>query len=310
MKVGIVGCGLVGSTAAYAMALEGAARDLVLIDLNPAVARAHAEDILHATPFATSVRIAAGDYPDLRGAEAVVLACGVAQRPGETRLQLLERNAEVFRNVLARVMESAPEAILVVASNPVDVMTQIVTRISGLPASRVIGSGTILDTARFRALLGEHLRVAPQSVHAYVLGEHGDSEVLVWSSARVGGVPIPDFAQQVGRPLTEEAKARVDEGVRRAAYRIIEGKGATYHGIGAGLARIIRAIRDDERTVLTLSSMSTDVEGLDEVSLSLPRVLGAAGIGAELRPTLSGEEQEALRKSAEILRAAADLLGC
>jgi L-lactate dehydrogenase len=310
MKVGIVGCGLVGSTAAYAMALEGAARDLVLIDLNPAVARAHAEDILHATPFATSVRIAAGDYPDLRGAEAVVLACGVAQRPGETRLQLLERNAEVFRNVLARVMESAPEAILVVASNPVDVMTQIVTRISGLPASRVIGSGTILDTARFRALLGEHLRVAPQSVHAYVLGEHGDSEVLVWSSARVGGVPILDFAQQVGRPLTEEAKARVDEGVRRAAYRIIEGKGATYHGIGAGLARIIRAIRDDERTVLTLSSMSTDVEGLDEVSLSLPRVLGAAGIGAELRPTLSGEEQEALRKSAEILRAAADLLGC
>jgi L-lactate dehydrogenase len=310
VKVGIVGCGLVGSTAAYAMALEGAARDLVLIDLNPAVARAHAEDILHATPFASPVRIAAGDYPDLRGAEAVVLACGVAQRPGETRLQLLERNAEVFRKVLARVTENAPEAILVVASNPVDVMTQVVTRISGLPASRVIGSGTILDTARFRALLGEHLCVAPQSVHAYVLGEHGDSEVLVWSSARVGGVPILDFAQQAGRPLTEEAKTRIDEGVRRAADRIIEGKGATYHGIGAGLARIVRAIRDDERTVLTLSSMSMDAEGLDEVSLSLPRVLGAGGINAELRPVLSGEEQEALRKSAEILREAAGLLGC
>ncbi len=310
MKVGIVGCGLVGSTAAYAMALEGAARNLVLIDLNPAVARAHAEDILHATPFATPVRIAAGDYPDLRGAEAVVLACGVAQRPGETRLQLLERNAEVFRKVLARVTENAPEAILVVASNPVDVMTQVVTRISGLPASRVIGSGTILDTARFRALLGEHLCVAPQSVHAYVLGEHGDSEVLIWSSARVGGVPILDFAQQAGRPLTEKAKTRIDEGVRRAAYRIIEGKGATYHGIGAGLARIVRAIRDDERTVLTLSGMCMDVEGLDEVSLSLPRVLGAGGINAELRPVLSGEEQEALRKSAEILREAAGLLGC
>jgi len=310
MKIGIVGCGLVGSTAAYAMALEGAARDLVLIDLNPAVARAHAEDILHATPFASPVRIAAGDYPDLRGAEAVVLACGVAQRPGETRLQLLERNAEVFRKVLARVMESAPSAILVVASNPVDVMTQVVTRVSGHPAGRVIGSGTILDTARFRALLGEHLGVAPQSVHAYVLGEHGDSEVLVWSGARVGGVPVLDFAEQVGRPLTEGAKARVDEGVRRAAYRIIEGKGATYHGIGAGLARIVRAIRDDERTVLTLSSMSMDVEGLDEVSLSLPRVLGAGGISAELRPALSGAEQEALRKSAEILREAAGQLGC
>jgi L-lactate dehydrogenase len=310
MKVGIVGCGLVGSTAAYAMALEGAARDLVLIDLNPALARAHAEDILHATPFATPVRIFSGDYPDLRGAEAVVLACGVAQRPGETRLQLLERNAEVFRQVVARVMDNAPEAILVVASNPVDVMTQAVTRISGLPAGRVIGSGTILDTARFRALLGDHLGVAPQSVHAYVLGEHGDSEVLVWSSAKVGGVPVMDFAEQVGRPLTEEAKAGIDEGVRRAAYRIIEGKGATYHGIGAGLARILRAIRDDERTVLTLSCVSAAVEGVEEVSLSLPRVLGAAGIGDELRPALSGEEREALRRSAEILSEAAGQLGC
>jgi L-lactate dehydrogenase len=310
MKVGIVGCGLVGSTAAYAMALEGAARNLVLIDLNAAVARAHAEDILHATPFASPVRIAAGDYPDLQGAEAVVLACGVAQRPGETRLELLERNAEVFRKVLARVTEAAPGAILIVASNPVDVMTQVVFRISGLPAGRVIGSGTILDTARFRALLGEHLEVAPQSVHAYVLGEHGDSEVLVWSSARVGGVPIRDFAEQVGRPLTEDVVARVDEGVRRAAYRIIEGKGATHHGIGAGLARIVRAIRDDERTVLTLSGMSMDAEGMDGVSLSLPRVLGAGGMGAELRPSLSPEEQEALRRSAGILREAANKLGC
>jgi len=310
MKVGIVGCGLVGSTAAYAMALEGAARDLVLIDLNPAVARAHAEDILHATPFAATVRISAGDYPGLQGADAMVLACGVAQRPGETRLELLERNADVFRKVVSRVMESAPEAILIVASNPVDVMTQVATRISGLPPGRVIGSGTILDTARFRALLGEHLGVAPQSVHAYVLGEHGDSEVLVWSSARVGGVPIGDFAEQVGRPLTEEVKARIDEAVRRAADRIIEGKGATYHGIGGGLARIVRAIRDDERTVLTLSSLSRDAEGVGNVCLSLPRVLGGRGIEAELRPALSSEECEALSKSARLLKEAASQLGC
>ena len=310
MKVGIVGCGLVGSTAAYAMALEGAARDLVLIDLNPAVAQAHAEDILHATPFSTPVRIAAGDYPDLKGADAVVLACGVAQRSGETRLQLLERNAKVFREVLPQVLEHASEPLLIVASNPVDVMTQVVTRSAGLAPGRVIGSGTILDTARFRALLGEHLRVAPQSVHAYVLGEHGDSEVLVWSSARVGGVPISDFAEQSGRPITEDVKARIDEGVRHAAHRIIEGKGATYHGIGGGLARIVRAIRDDERTALTLSSLSMDVEGVNEVSLSLPRILGGKGLEAELRPVLSDEEQGALRKSAEILRKAASQLGC
>jgi L-lactate dehydrogenase len=292
------------------MALEGAARELVLIDLDAAVARAHAEDILHATPFATPVRIAAGDYADLEGADAVVLACGVAQRSGETRLHLLERNAQVFREVLSRVLDNATEPILIVASNPVDVMTQVVTRISGIAPGRVIGSGTILDTARFRALLGEYLRVAPQSVHAYVLGEHGDSEVLVWSSARVGGVPISDFAEQSGRPITNEVKARIDEGVRRAAYRIIEGKGATYHGIGGGLARIVRAIRDDERTALTLSCLSMDVEGVDEVSLSLPRILGARGIEAELRPTLSDEEHAALRKSAETLQEAASQLGC
>jgi L-lactate dehydrogenase len=309
MKVGIVGCGLVGSTTAYAMALEGAARELVLVDLNPDLARAHAEDILHATPFGTPVRVAAGDYPDLEGADAVVLACGVAQRTGETRFQLLERNAAVFREVLSRILTYSPEPILIVASNPVDVMTQIATRISGLAPNRVIGSGTILDSARFRALLGEHLRVAPQSVHAYVLGEHGDSEVLVWSSARVGGVPVGDFAEQVGRPITGEVKVRTDEGVRRAAYRIIEGKGATFHGIGAGLARIVRTIRDDERTVLTLSCLSANVEGVGEVTLSLPRVLGARGVEAEFRPALSEEEHEALCRSAEILRDAASRLG-
>lgn len=177
----------------------------------------------------------------------MVLAAGVAQRPGETRLQLLDRNAQVFAQVVPRVLEAAPEAVLLVATNPVDVMTQVAYRLSGLPPGRVVGSGTILDTARFRALLAEYLRVAPQSVHAYVLGEHGDSEVLVWSSAQVGGVPLLEFAEARGRALSPEDRARIDEGVRRAAYRIIEGKGATYYGIGAGLARLVRAILTDEK---------------------------------------------------------------
>lgn len=309
MKVGIVGCGLVGSSAAYAIALQGAASELVLVDLNEKAARAHAEDILHATPFAATVRISAGDYELLEGASAVILACGVAQRPGETRLELLARNARIFETVIGRVVERAPGALLIVATNPVDIMTQVVTRISGLPPARVIGSGTILDTARFRALLGESLHISPRSVHAYVLGEHGDSEVLVWSSVRAGGIPLESFAQQAGQPLTEEMRGRIDEGVRRAAYRIIEGKGATYHGIGAGLARIVRAIRDDERTVLTLSSLTMDVEGLDEICLSLPRVLCRTGILGELRPALSAEEHDALHRSAGILREAATSLG-
>ncbi len=309
MKVGIVGAGFVGSTAAYAMALGGVATEIVLIDLNEKLAQAHAEDLLHATPFARPVRITAGSYAQLEGARLVVLACGVGQRPGETRLELLQRNYRVFEQVIPQVLRAAPEAILLVASNPVDVINQMVTKISGLPASRVIASGTILDTARFRALLSEHLHVAPQSVHAVVVGEHGDSEVLVWSGARVAGLPLEDFAAQCGCPLTESARQRIDEGVRRAAYRIIEGKGATYFGIGAGLARIARAIRDDELVVLTVSIVTSGIEGFDGISLSLPRVVGRAGVLSTLRPEFSAEEGEKLRRSAQIIRDAASQIG-
>lgn len=309
MKVGIVGCGFVGSTAAYAMALEGAASEIVLVDLKSELAKAHAEDILHATPFARPVRIIAGDYADLKGSGAVVLACGAAQRPGETRLELLGRNAHVFEAVVPRVLREAPDTLLIVASNPVDIITHMVTRISGLSPGRIIGTGTMLDTARFRALLGGHLQVAPASVHAYVLGEHGDSEVLIWSSADVGGVPLADFAQQIGRPLADHARASIEEGVRRAAYRIIEGKGATYYGIGAGIARLVRAIRGNEGAVLTISSLSAKIANLRDVCLSLPRVVGAQGVAAELRPNLSSAELEALHHSADVLRRAAGELG-
>ncbi len=301
MKIGVVGCGFVGSSGAFAIALEGKANTLILVDLNADLARAHAEDILHATPFREPIRVAAGDYPMLKGADLVVLACGVGQKPGETRLQLLQRNVKVFQDVVPRVLEHAPQTILLIVSNPVDIMTQVVSKISDIPPQRVIGSGTILDTARFRTLLAEHLNIAPQSVHAYVLGEHGDSEVLAWSTGKVGGVPVAEFAAQIGRPITEEIEIKIDDGVRNAAYRIIEGKGATYYGIGAGIARIARAIGDDEGAVLTLSN----VDGFGGASLSLPRVLKAKGIETTIQPMLSKEEADALQKSAEILKAAA-----
>jgi L-lactate dehydrogenase len=301
MKIGIIGCGFVGSSSAFAIALVGAATELVLVDLNADLANAHAEDILHATPFSKPVRIAAGDYSTLKGAGLVVLSCGVGQKPGESRLKLLERNVNVFQNVVPRVLEHAPDSVLLIVSNPVDIITQVVTKISNLPPKRVIGSGTILDTARFRTLLAEHLGLAPHSVHAYVLGEHGDSEVLAWSSGKVGGVPVEEFATQIGRPITDDVKARIDDGVRRAAYRIIEGKGATYYGIGAGIARIAKAIRDDESAVLTLSN----IEGANGVSFSLPRVLKATGVVATIQPLLSDEEAQALNHSAEILKTAA-----
>ncbi|MGO9018514.1 MAG: L-lactate dehydrogenase [Syntrophobacteraceae bacterium] len=308
MKAGIVGCGFVGSTAAYTLALRGLVSELVLIDINAKAAKAHAEDILHATPFARAVRVVAGDYRLLEQADVVILCCGVGQRPSETRLQLLERNAAVFSAVVGQVLRYAQDPILLVASNPVDIMTHVTVKLSGLPPEKVIGSGTILDTARFRALLGELLGVSPSSIHAYVLGEHGDSEVLAWSSVKVGGVPITDFARQMGRNLTEEVMNRITHGVRRGAYSIIEGKGATYFGIGAGLAHIVQSIRDDERRILTVSGLTSDVAEFKGTCLSLPRLVGASGIMAEFGPDLSIAEREGLRKSAEILREAVNEL--
>lgn len=306
MKIGIVGAGMVGSAAAYALALRGTVSHVVLVDRNAALARAQAEDIAHAVPFASATRVEAGDYPDLAGAAVVVIAAGVAQEPGETRIALLGRNAAVFRDVIAQILAAAPDAILLVASNPVDVMTQVATRLSGLPAARVIGSGTILDTARFRWLLGRHLGMAPQSVHAFVLGEHGDSEVLAWSSAHAGSIPLASVARQTGVPLTDAVRAAIDTGVRRAAYTIIEGKGATWYGIGAGLQRIIQAIVRDEGAVLSVSIATPEVEGVRDVALSIPRVIGGAGVIADLMPELAPSEHAELRRSAEILKDLAD----
>lgn len=307
-KIGIVGAGMVGSAAAYALALNGTAGRIVLVDRNEALADAQAEDIRHATPFASATQVDAGGYADLAGAEVVILAAGVSQQPGETRLALLGRNAAVFADVVAQVRAAAPEAILLIASNPVDIMTDVATRLSGLPPARVIGSGTILDTARFRSLLGRHLGISPQSVHAYVLGEHGDSEVLAWSTARAGSVPIRDFAAQIGRPISDAVVAEVDEGVRRAAYRIIAGKGATWYGIGAGLARIVRAITRDEAAVLSVSMRTSEVAGLRDVALSLPRIVGRAGVMADLVPELDAAETAALARSAALLEATARAL--
>jgi len=301
MKVGVVGCGLVGSAAGFAIVLTGSAKALALVDVNKDLAEAQAEDILHATPFAEALAISAGDYDTLTGCHLVIMTCGVAQRPGESRLGLLKRNAAIFREVIPKVLEFAPDSLLLIASNPVDILTDVVARSSGLPRGRVFGSGTVLDTARFRSLIGACFGVAAHSVHAYVLGEHGDSEVLVWSSARVAGVPVGDFGEQIGAPLTDGMKADIDERVRRAAYRIISGKGFTNYGIGAGLAKIARVIRDDDRTVLTLSMPTDFIEGLNGMSLSLPRILGASGVLATVRPPLSPEEDSALQRSAQVL---------
>lgn len=304
MKVGIIGAGFVGATSAYAIVLQGAASEVVIVDRDSARADAQADDIVHAAPFSHPVVVRGGGYGDLDGADVVIVAAGVGQEPGESRLQLLERNAAVFSQIIPEVRTAAEGALLLIATNPVDVMTDVACRLAELDPARVIGTGTMLDTARFRTLLGEHLRISSQSVHAFVIGEHGDTEVLHWSGAHAAGIPVDSYAAQAGIPLTDEAKAGIDDAVRNAAYRIIEGKGATYYGIGGGVARLVRAIRSDERAVLAVSIITPDVDGVGEVALSLPRVIGAEGVVETIYPDLDERERAALRASAETLAGA------
>jgi len=304
MKIGIVGCGMVGSTSAYALVMSGVGREIVLVDLNRARAEAEANDIYHAVPFAHPLTVRAGDYPDLAGAQVVVIAGGVAQKPGETRLQLLQRNADVFRQIVPSVLRYTPEAVLLVVSNPVDIMTHLAAHFaaeSRVPPTRVIGSGTTLDTARFRTLLGRHFGVDPHHVHAYVIGEHGDSEVLVWSQATIAGVPLDQFR---GNPLTKTERLQIDEQVRRAAYHIIAGKGATYYGIGSAVARIVDVLLHDQRAILTICCRITGVLDCDGATLALPHLVGGEGALATIPLLLDAAEQDALRRSAGILREA------
>jgi L-lactate dehydrogenase len=312
MKIAIVGCGMVGSASAYALVMRGVGREIVLVDLNRARAEAEANDIYHAVPFASPMTVRAGDYADIAGARVVVIAGGVAQRPGETRLELLQRNAEVFRQIVPAVLRAAPDAVLLVVTNPVDIMTHLAAHFAAefnVPPSRVIGSGTTLDTARFRALLGQHFDVDPQHVHAYVIGEHGDSEVLVWSQATIAGLSTDEFAHVYGRPLDEAKRRRIDENVRRAAYHIIAGKGATYYGIGSAVTRIVDVIVHDQRAILTICSRISGAPDCEGVTLALPHLIGGGGKLATIPLPLDSAERDGLRKSAGILRDAIGALG-
>ena len=307
MKIGIVGSGLVGSTAAYALVMQGIGREIVLVDKNEARARAEADDVLHAVPFAHPLQVSAGNYVTLSGSRVVIITAGVNQRPNETRLQLLGRNAAVFRDVVPQVLANAPDAVLVVATNPVDVMTHLAASYAadcGVPASRVIGSGTMLDTARFRTLLGSHLRVDAYHVHGYVIGEHGDSEVLTWSLVTVGGMPLEAFCHLQGIRLDEALRQEIDYKVRHAAYNIIAGKGASYYGVGSALARIVNVILHDQRAILTVCAAMPEVAGVSDVTLSLPHVVGGEGVLATLPLPLNEGEESALCASARIIRKA------
>lgn len=306
MKVGIIGAGSVGSATAFALIMRGVARKVVLIDANEKKAQAEAMDIAHAAPFAYANKVKAGTYEDLKGAEVVIVTAGANQKPGETRIDLLGRNAKIFESIIPQVAKYAPDTILLITSNPADIMTEVAIKLSGFPRERVIGSGTVLDTSRFRTLLGYHLGVSPKSIHANVLGEHGDSEVLAWSNGDAGSVQIEELARMENKPFTADVKAHIDDCVRNAAYKIIDGKGATFYGIAGALCQICQAISNNEYAILTVSTHHDDVEGVKDVCLSLPTVVGKRGVHGIIYPKLSESEHNDLRYSAQKIKEYSD----
>jgi L-lactate dehydrogenase len=292
---------MVGASFAYALMQRGLANELVIVDADTARAEGEAMDLNHGLPFVRPMQISSGDYPDLAGAAVVVVAAGANQKPGETRLDLLQRNGTIIRAIIPQIVRHAPDAIIVLATNPVDVLTHIAVQVAGLPPGRVFGSGTILDTARFRYLLGEHYKVDPRSVHAYIVGEHGDSELALWSLANIAGVRLREFVGLGGRGYDQAAMDSIFAQTRDAAYEIIKRKRATYYAIGLGLLTIVEAVLRDQRTVLTVSTPMAGQYGVRDISISLPTIVGRGGAEEVLNLVIAPEEEQAFRHSAQVL---------
>lgn len=301
IKVVVVGAGNVGSTFAYALLQSGLASEMVLIDANRSKAEGEAMDLNHAVPLAHPMRISAGDYPDCAGAAVTVVTAGSAQRPGESRLDLVARNTAIFKTIIPKIASYNPDGIILIATNPVDILTYAAWKQSGLPRQRVIGSGTILDTARFRYMLSQYFQVDSRSVHAYIIGEHGDSEVPVWSLANIAGMRLPVYCEQNKMGCTQGELEEIFKQTRDAAYEIIKLKGATYYAIGNGLLRIVEAILRDQSTVMSVSSYIEDFYGIKDVYLSLPCVVDRGGVERMIQMELSPDEILGLRNSANVL---------
>lgn len=301
-RVAIVGTGYVGSTTAHALLMSGLTSEIVLIDRDQRRAEGHAHDLRDAEVFSHNTRVAVGDFGDCCSADVTIITTGVSQAGIKSRMDGLRETSKIVRGLVEDIAKHNPRGILLIASNPVDVLTYAAWKWSGLPASRVIGSGTALDTARFRRRLAERYRIAAENVHAYIVGEHGDSQFPVLSSARVAGVPLEGFCQQLGMPYEENALTRIAAETRKAGFEIVGAKGATYYGIGAALVRIVRAILRDENAVLTVSSLVPESLELGEVSLSLPSVINRGGVAKVLSIPLSSSERRALEASANVLK--------
>lgn len=301
-KAAIIGCGFVGSSIAFSLMQQGTFSELVLIDANEKKAEGEAMDLSHGLPYTNAMDIYAGNYDDIVDAALVIITAGANQKPDETRIDLIDRNVEIFKQIIPEISSRNCEGILLIVSNPVDVLTYVAYKLSGFPANRVIGSGTVLDTARLKYLLGEQLRIDSRSVHAAIIGEHGDSELAIWSAANISGIPLEDFWELRGYYEHEQLMEWIYKDVRDSAYDIIERKGATYYGIAMAVNRIAQSIIRDQHSVLPISVLMNGEYALDDVCLSIPAIVGKNGLEKTLEIPLSQKEKDALEISAMQLK--------
>ena len=301
-KVVMIGCGFVGAACSFAIMQSGLFSEMVLIDADKSKAEGEALDISHGVPFAKPIKIYAGDYDDIKDASLVIITAGANQKPGETRLDLLKKNISIFKSIIPEIKKREFNGVLLIVANPVDILTTVALKLSGLPENKVIGSGTVLDTARLKYELGNHLNVDSRSVHAFIIGEHGDSEIAAWSSANVSGIPLNKFCEMRGHFNHDEAMKRIAENVKNSAYEIIDKKRATYYGVAMAVKRICEAIIRDEKSILPISSLMKGDFGIEGISLSMPAIVGKDGVECQVPIQLNEDEISKLQKSAETLQ--------
>ena len=302
IKISIIGAGFVGSTTAYALMMEGLASEIVIVDINKEKAEGEAMDIAHGVSFVKPVNIIAGDYEDTKDSDIVIITAGAGPKPGETRLDLINKNYKIFKGIVPEVVKYSPKSILLVVSNPVDVLTYLTYKLSGFPKERVIGSGTVLDTSRFRYLLGEHFNIDVRNVHTYILGEHGDSEIAAWSLTNVAGISVEDYCNNICNGCDGNFKKRIPEEVRNAAYEVLNRKGYTSYAIALAIRRIVEAILRDEDSILTVSTLLNGEYGIDDIYMGIPSIIGETGIKKVLQVKLSDDEEKQLIESAKVLK--------
>lgn len=301
-KAVMIGCGFVGSASVFSLMQSGIFSEIVLIDADKAKAEGEAMDISHGIPMARHMKIYAGDYDDISDASIIILTAGANQKPDETRLDLVHKNVSIFKSIIPEIVKRNFQGILLVVANPVDILTYVAQKLSGFPENRVIGSGTVLDTARLKYELGEHLEVDSRSVHAFIIGEHGDSEIAAWSSANVSGIELNDFCEMRGHFRHDEAMEEIAERVKNSAYEIIERKRATYYGVAMAVRRICEVIVRDEKSILPVSVMMHGEYGIEDVVLSMPAIVGKHGIETKVPISLNEEEEAKLIESGRILK--------